>query len=509
MGIMGRLRGAEPSDLTETGGSDGLADTVALLEADIAQLERQLTEPGWQRIDTNLDEEFTRDGLTRISRLCRYYQLKNPLIRRASAVKTAYVWGQGVEVSADDPDVNLTVRDLMDDRQNRAALFGAAARDAKEKALHTDGNVFLACWSHPRTGRVQVRSVQFSEVHDIICSPDDVTEPWYYLRRSWQTFHDPVTGNPKTELVEQLHPDIDYRPTNRPGTWGRFPVMWDAPILHIHINRPDGWKFGVPELYPALDWARAHAEYLDDFRRLVKVMAKLAWKLNVKGSQLARARQKMAEVTAESAPVGQAWIGDHGASLEAIRTPGVTLSPQDSRQFALMVSAATDIPETMLLGDPSTGNLATAQTLDRPTELAMESRRRVWTAAYRRLAEHAIDQSVTAPGGTLSGLVERDEYDRQVVTLAGDAPRAVSVDWPPLEERSQGEIIQALVGSTGGAVDVPGMPAEVLLRAALVAMEVDDPDRLVEDAMAALEQEGPEPGELGEVLRELREAIAS
>ncbi|WP_166345084.1 hypothetical protein [Phytoactinopolyspora limicola] len=488
----------------------GLTHTVEMLESNITRLEQALLEPGWLRLEAGLEQEFTREGLRHIARLCRLLAIKNPLLRRASALKVYYVFGQGLSIAAKDELVNEVVTQFIEDPHNQAALFGQSAQEENEKALHTDANLFLTAFTHPLTGRVQVRSIPFDEVNDVIYSPDDAAEPWFYERRWTQVIR--TAEGTRTELKRALYPDIDYRPRHRPAMWGGWEVRWDSPVLHVHTNRPKNWTFGVPEFYPALDWARAHTEFLDDFRRMVKTLSKFLWQVKTKGSQLGKAQSAMAKATAEDAPVGQTFVADHGAGeLSTVKAGGIALSPQDARQLALMVSAATDIPETMLMGDPSTGNLATAETLDRPTELGFEHRRNLWATVVDRLSQHVIDASVLAPRGALSGVVERDEYGRLVITLRGDRSRVINVDWPPLNERSMDEVIKALAGSTGGAKDIPGMPDEVLLRLALVALDVNDPDEIVATARDALERSADERDEhedgIVEAVRELRESI--
>lgn len=498
---------------------NGLTETVNLLESQLTQLEQALLEPGWQRLSAVADLEFTREGFATISRLCRIMGIKNPLLRRAIAVKTYYVFGQGVEVSAKDDTVAPVIDRLKKNRGNQATLFSQGAQAEIQRAKMTDSNLFFALFTSPRTGAVQVRDVPFDEIQRVVYNPQDRAEPWFYERAWSEVDQSGPMLSPTSNLRRELYPDIDYQPAQRPSTFGSLPVRWDSPVLHATSNKPRNWMFGVPELYPALDWARAHSEYLDDFRKLIKVLAKIAWSLTgVKGSQLERAKTQLANATAADANVGQAWVGDQGGGqLEPMmKSGGVSVEPKDSREFSLMVSAATDIPETMLKGDPSTGNLATATTLDRPTELAMEWDRR-WYGEdiVDRICQYAIDQAVIAPQGPLRGVVGRDEYGRREVTLTGEASREIAIDWPPLQERSMEEIKNTLVGSANGLANLAGMPGAELLRVALTALDVDGVDEIVaaaEDQLqaeqdAAQEQGTEERGEMGEALRQLREAI--
>lgn len=531
MGLTSTLDGTGPESMAA--GLDeahqrevnGLTETVHLLEANLAQLEQALLEPGWQRLSAVADMEFTREGMATISRLCRLMGIKDPLLRRAIALKTYYVFGQGVTVTAKDETVAPVIEQLVDDTGNQRSVFGLQAQASLQRSKMTDSNIFLALFTNPATGRVKVRDLPFDEIKSVISNPEDASEPWFY-ERAWTVVDRSGPGlSGKSEYRRVLYPCIDYQPAKQPPTYGGLEVKWDAPVIHVESNKPRGWQFGVPELYPALDWARAHSEYLDDFRRLVKVLAKIAWSLTgVKGSQLERAKTQLTNATAEDANVGQAWVGDQGGgTLEPMmKSGGVQVEPDDARQFSLMVAAATDLPETMLKGDPSTGNLATAETLDRPTELAMEWDRRVWTDVFKRICQYAIDQAATAPSGELSGVAEQDG-DERVVTLTGDVSREVSVDWPPIQERSMREILDTLVGTTAGATSLPGASdpdvSLEFLRIALTALDVDDVDTLVEDARAAVDreqqasQQQAEPSEqdqqVVEALSELREVVAA
>lgn len=511
MGLLDRFRAAAPSPtssltaLAETERAQ-YQDSIALLETDMAQLERSLAEPGWQQIATLGEHTFTREGLRRIAALCRVMRTKNPLCRRASAIKGYYVWGQGVEVSARDEDVNDVVRDLIEDPTNQRAVFGSEARERLERTLHTDSNVFLASWSHPRTGRVQVRPIPFDEIESVVKNPDDAAEPWFYVRRWWQHELDVRTATTTPRLMEALYPDIDYRPRTRPASHGGMPIRWDSPILHLAVNRDGFATFGVPELYPALDWARAHTEFLDDWRKIVRGLSKFAWKAKTKGSQVPATRTRMASATADDAPAGQTFVGDHATDLQPVKHTGASVNVADHRAFALMVSAATDVPETMLLGDPSTGNLATATTLDRPTELAFQTRRGLWADVYRRLAQHAVERSVMATAGELRGTVRRDEWDRLRVEVAGDVESTVDVEWPPIVEHDIADYAKAIKDANEA-----GMPLRETVRLLLVAFEIDNADEILSDMedAGAFDEQAPVVGdEFMEAVASLSEAVA-
>jgi len=85
-----------------------------------------------------------------------------------------------------------------------------------------------------------------------------------------------------------------------------------------------------------------------------------------------RLQQGLAEARAQGGgTVGGTFVTTPGTRLEPIKTSGITTSMDDARRLMLMVCSATGINEPYLTGDPSTGNLATAKTMERPMELQL------------------------------------------------------------------------------------------------------------------------------------------
>jgi hypothetical protein len=483
------------------------------LAESLADLELTLEDRGWQSITGRAQYEFTRAGLGRAADVARTYAIANPLIKRGLALRSAYVWGQGLSIGAraatdegGSQDVNAVIQGFLDDPSNRTSLTSGQAHEELERSLGTDGNVFLAGFTSPLTGRVQVRSFPFREITEIITNPEDRDDPWFYLR-SWQTTAVIVNGD-RTQTANQLrrvyYPAMGFRPPTRPTTINGIPVQWDAPILHISVNRLDGWLFGIGDAYAALPWARMYQDFLVDWAKLVKALSRFAWRLS--GDRSSRAQKAAARVKAVAAseadltlpgrsPAGQVAAMGPGASLEAIPKSGATIDSNSGRPVAAMTAAALGVPVTMLLADPGqTGARAVAETLDRPTELEMEQRRDLWKQAHRTLTDYVIDQAVKAPLGGLRGTVTRDRDGREVVTLAGDVERTVDIAFPEMTQQDPEKLIAAIVA----ADSTETVPPLVTLRLLLQAMGVDDVDEILEDVT------GPD----GEFLAPTRSAAA-
>jgi len=463
---------------------------VEYLKEAVSDLSRQLErdEQGWSPLGEDGDE-FTRDALARAASQSRTMAVAHPLVRRALKLRQAYVHGQGVSVTAateDDggQDVNAVLQAFWDDEGNRAALTGAQAKDRLEQTLGTDGNTYIAAFTNPLTGEVQARTIPFDEIREVITDPDDRTRPWFY-KRMWA----PVTvaaDDVSTVTAQQertdYYPALDHFPARRPKFINGHEVHWNSPVYHVKVNDLDGWAFGIGDVYSALSWARAYRDGLADWATLVKSLSQFAWRATSKGSKTQQLRQSLSR-TPNGPPdgnpnsVGATAVTSPDVTLEAIPKSGATIDSESFRPIAAMVAAGLDIPVTILLADPgTTGARATAETLDEPMRLSMESRRAVWRQTYKAIAGYVIRQAVKAPQGPLQGTVIRDKWSgREVLSLADDTSPMVTVDFPSLEKLPIATIMEAIVkaDSTG---KVP--PVEIL-RWILTAMQVEDADDII------------------------------
>jgi hypothetical protein len=182
-----------------------------------------------------------------------------------------------------------------------------------------------------------------------------------------------------------------------------------------------------------------------------------------------------------------------------------------------MVTATFGFPETFF-GDASVGTLATAKSLDRPTELKISSRQSLWSNIFTNILDYVVLWAVE--NNVLKGNVETEEDGTPIVTLEVDPetgePKSdvVRVDFPPVLEHdtqsSIGAIIDAstLMGrSLSGTID----PITVS-RMLLVALGVED----VEAALEILypggeipeEPDEPEVEPVFEAIRRVSQAAA-
>jgi hypothetical protein len=267
-----------------------------ILQENIQRLEMQLEDEGWRPISGELEQEFTRHGLDLLTDLARAMYIANPLINRAVNVTGYYVWAQGVTVQASDQRIqDLVIDPMHEDYTNQDEFFGTQASLLTEVDQMVDGNVFLGLPTNVMTGEVYVRSIPSNEIREIISKPGDRAVVMFY-RRSWvERKLDTTTGAVVNEQREALYPDWRYFPTSRPEQMGSIPVMWDSPIVHRRTGGLKQMRFGVPEVYAAIPWARAYKGFLEDWHTLVKSLSRFAWQAVAKGRGKAERTKKKVE----------------------------------------------------------------------------------------------------------------------------------------------------------------------------------------------------------------------
>ena len=471
----------------------------------MAEVELALEDLGWVRLGYEVQGQLSRSGLRKLIIITRQLYLKHPLINHAVDVKTHYVWGQGIQVVAKAAAVNAIVQKWWDLKENRAELTGHRARMLKERELELTGNIFLALFTDPVRGTVRTRSIDVSEIADIICNPQDRREPWYY-HRNYQNMgpFDIDTGMYGAgDFIHEYYPDWRYYPPNpadRPAMINGIRVRWDAPVYHMKAGGLDNMLFGVPEIFPAIDWARAVQTDLENYATVRKALARFAFQLTLKSTpgSFAAAQAKLASTigvlnsTGEGNPApvaGSTFFQKKDvAELQPVKTAGVQPSPDEGRRLGLMVTAGVGLPETMLWGDTTVGNYATAKSLDRPTELAMTTRQQDWVDTFVDVINYALDACGIATKGPLKGKRVVDDYSGdsivQIIDRTTGQPldRRVDIAFPPILQHDAKDTVTAIASAAtlNGYAKAGLIDDKTLARLLLVALGVDNVDEVLQ-----------------------------
>ena len=394
--------------------------------------------------------EFSRWGIQQIILVSRMYYIKNPIIRRLIDVCAAYVFARGVEVSSPDEDVNKIIDQFL---QDNAKVLGHRALMRSERRKDYDGNLFFVSFDDAVSdGTSKIRTIDATEIDEIETDPEDTDTEWYFKRVSSQRIFDPATGGTTVKTVKAWYPAFGYQPGEKPATIGGDPVMWNSPVYHVSCGQVGKWLFGCPRMYPALDWAREARRYLESCASVKAAMAQIARQITTKGGQQAIEGIK-AQMGTTVGPAGQLWdknppavagatqVFGPGTKMDLIKSRGAGDNPEEVRRYLQMCVMVAGVPETFL-GDVSTGNLATATSLDRPTETIMLEKQEEWREDLVAIVMHNLEVSKKAPGGKLRESLTKRWLDPGEVTIREAmrvrTPDGTRMQYAKLEMRESG-----------------------------------------------------------------------
>lgn len=493
--------------------------------------------------------EFSRWGIQQIILISRLYWVKNPLIQRGINVAANYVFGRGVEVGSPDETANQVLGDFLE--ANKSVLGQIALTDL-ERRKYYDGNLFFCFFpDKTATGSVQVRTIDATEIQDIVTDPDDTDKPWFY-RRTWtERVFDSVNGRTSTSTRELWYPALGYEPAAKPQTINGVSVQWEHPVLHRKCGAVSKWLFGCPLCYAAIDWARASRDFLVACATVKQSLAQISMKLTTKGGQQAIEGAKQ-QLQTQAGPPGTLWdtnpsavnasafVSGPGTTLEAFNTKGAGGDPGEVREFRNMVACVFGIPPTFL-ADMETANLATATSLDRPTELNFLEKQEAWREDLLTIARYVLSVSAGASGGRIREAHKKavivEAPRRAVVTASGNtrwlmeasqkqvAGRIeVTVNFPAIVEGDVPALVEATVkaSSTGKLDDktvalqlydlLPGVDNGVEIAEEQYPGTVAERQKAKDDAATALAaapiQKGVKPTEAVTLARKLVAAVS-
>lgn len=455
------------------------------LKERLAQLEFAFEDQGWERISDQINKEFSRSGIAMINDAARLFWLKNPLIRRAVLTQANYVFGQGINIASDNEDVNVVIQDFLDDTKNKAELTSHQNRMLKEIELQLFANIFFVFFTDKLTGAVKVRTIPEQEMKIIISDPDDNKTPLFYKRvYSLQKFNTKEGEFTGSQTITKYYRDWKATESDLRKVSLEFE---EAVIYHVSVNKLSDMQFGVSEVYSAIDWAKAYKSFLEDWATITKAYAKFAWNLTAKNKTgMARAKAKLnttlSSSNTETNPppaAGSTLTHTEGTKMEPIKTAGATTKADDGDKLVHMVSAATGIFFHYLTGDPSTGNLATAKSMERPMELQFKNRQQLWVEVYTNILNYVIDRSIVASAGKLAGSRDKE----QNIILAGEEDRMLSITFPDILQKDTKAHIEAILkAATLDGKQLAGtIELKVVARMVLEALGESDIDEMIKN----------------------------
>jgi hypothetical protein len=462
-------------------------NNLELLRESLTVLEQEIDSESWMTFSGLENErEFSRSALEKIVNTARLFWLKNPLIRRAINVQADYVFGQGISINSTNEEIQDAVNRFWQDPENRRVMTNQQSLGSLEKELNIQGNIFFALFcSDPTLGNAEVRTIAFTEIQEIICNPDDRQDIWFYKRqfsigskqevRYYRDFYkrNDDVSEMLSELWESNKIDISS-------------VDESIVIYHMKSNYLSDMKFGVSEIYSALEWARQYSTFLKNWQSVVAALASWAMQITVKGG-----RKELEAVNSSiigtsvlkpkgGVNPGSVFLSQDSVEMKPLKTSGMTTSADDGRRLMLMVCSATGIFEHYLTGDPSTGNLATATAMERPMELQFRNRQQLWADTITEMLTYVVEQAIKT--GKIETLVwdsDSNTYDIKEDSFS----KEIDVTFPDILEKDMSvrvdSIIKAATLGTGGRWQGT-MPYKKVCELLMKAVGIEKPEELLE-----------------------------
>ena len=227
-------------------------------------------------------------------------------------------------------------------------------------------------------------------------------------------------------------------------------------IYHFTYNTTT--QRGNPLLLPALDWIKQYRRFLASRVAIMLALARFAWRTKVKGGQ-ATVDALKTKTNEQEINAGSQLLENLGVDTKPIKTEsGALAAKEDARMLKLQVCSAVGIPE-QYFGDISTGNLATAKTVELPLIKMFQSYQKVWNDAYRDI--------------------------NNIILEHNDVPedkRYVDIDFPvivPLDVEQAAQAIKTIVDTFPEFAESPDVKQQ-----ALMAIGVDN----TQEVLDALEE---------------------
>jgi hypothetical protein len=354
--------------------SDKYSTVEFELQERLVELDRVMGGENWIPILSYGDEGPSIEQLVNRAKQIRVAATLNPHVKRGAKLRSSYVWSDQIDYSGvpgmgEQPgrgQANVGAR--VDDPINQRYVFSALAHEEREMSLYTDGGFFLVGDDRTR----QLRPISLNQISGLYTNDDDPSEVWAY-RRLWYT-DGGVTPN-----VEWIFTDLFKDKQTEAIIYNgvRETVNRNKTMIDGWVNTQPGWALGFPDAGCIVEWAKIYSEFIKSGKVMTDAMARI-W-ATAKAQSASGATQIAAKIGGATG-YGKVAVGNE---LAPLATAGKAYDFDAGRALIAIVATGIEVSVVHLTSDPgaSGSSYASAATLDLPTRLAVEARRR-WHEQY-------------------------------------------------------------------------------------------------------------------------------
>jgi hypothetical protein len=346
------------------------------LRESLTDLMRFVEDVGWEKIEGfEQDKGMTLDAIKKNSEVLRSMLTANPTIKKAINARVGYIWGRGVTFKGSG------TKQFTENPWNERVLFDDSAHWRIEAQLATDGNI----WAAKSGGEVTM--IPIEQIAGWVTDPNNPTRVHYWLRSYTVIEKNFSNGVEAAKHIEVFYPASDYT-GNKVGSIDGIKVDRSTTMVHLAANRQEGWLLGVPDLFAAMFWTKAHKELFEAGTQYVKAQGKFASKVISKTANGAtNAAARIADVARRDPVTGEVMdaagtavmSGGLDYQLMGKMSSGVDFSAFDP--VAGLIAAGLGVPVRVLLGDSDTEE----KSLEQSTVDEMVLRQKLWSYFFKSL----------------------------------------------------------------------------------------------------------------------------
>lgn len=464
-----------------------LAQVVESISSRLAQ-DMADDEKGWQKLGSfGTEADLSAQEREDIRKRCiSLWRISGDVAQALNLLRSG-TFGQGLSVpQAVDKRVQKIVDRFWSDADNQLALFSRDGLVLTNLLLALEGERFLTLHTSPADSQVKLADLPVGEISEVIPHPDNRRLPVLYRRVFRPTVYDFQSHQWRTAESTQTAYYRDWRWTEAAlaDNAGARALVEAAPnlqeplIYHVRVNTI-GLR-GVPTVWRAYDWSRAHHRALSDLATLTKTLAMFAWRKKVRTSSAAALERSARKLATPAPGTGSTYLSNDRVELDPIDvgTGGTQNMASTARHTHLEAIKSFGFGEHWY-GDASTGNLATAAAMELPAIWTIADNQQLFRQMILDLIGFAIDRAADDPA---------------FVRLPQSVDRYVDVDFPPAQPHTPAmtaQLLSALALASGVLIDEREASYQAYL-----ALGSNDVEKLMERQYPPeqkLEDQVPEP----------------
>lgn len=453
-------------------GEDGalvpvLPSPVVRLRETSNLLARQVEDIFWVSMGADptsrLDSSY--DVRQRTIERARQMARTSPLAKTAVNLLQHYVLGQGTSVKAQNrPIIARVVDEFMNDPRNKTVITAHQAQKEFLAGLFEDGDYFLVLFPDTQAGTLQLGWIDAAMVEDAIPDPNNVKiTKWYKARKPNVTFNF-ASGTWDASVSQEF---VYYRhwQNDDPPPPGMGNLLQPGLVYQVSVDRRG--KFGRSQLANAMDWLKAHKDFMEDRASINRAAAAVAWKKKRSGSAsdvAAEAKKIQSTLVSRTdrfdanppRATASTVVENMGSTLEWVDTnTGGAAADFDERKLRMMAGAGMGGIPNHYFGDEAQANLATATAMELPMLKMYEDYQQTIRTVLGDLIDFAL--AVAFAAGRIGPRDDSDRYAERVTTPQGvmDSPEqdaAPAAANSPVQTRPASTVVKTVITREMAAV---------------------------------------------------------